>query len=301
MAPPPAATLGEINGKKRDYDMNVTAATQNPFGFGPNLFPGFGGQTLGAPTAAPLGVPAVGTSNFGADSSALSAEAQETQAILDQQREQVHLLTEAFAAALLGDGGGAGASSGSSQGASINSPFSGTATGAANGNSAAPASFAPIGGGGSAAPTGASSAAGSSSGTGSGNASEAVEIAKKYMGQKSGHINGMDNFTHAGGMTNNCADFVSACLANAGVYKKKEGDASVATLKKHLQEDGWKPVAKAQSKPGDVAIFNGSQHIELVSEAGGKNHIGSNNGGKSEQTITEDSGNWGKVEYLTKG
>ncbi len=282
--------------------MHVTAPTQNPLSFGSSLFPGFGGRTSGVPTAAPLGAPAVGGYNFGTDTSALSAEAQTSQALLAEQAEQVHMLTEAFAAALLGDGGGSGASSGASQAASLQSPFSGSGAGAANGNSAAPASFAPIsGGGGSAGSTGASSAAGSSSGTGSGNASEAVEIAKKYMGQKSGNINGMDNFTHAGGMTNNCADFVSACLANAGVYKKKEGDASVAVLKKHLQEDGWKTVQKAQSKPGDVAIFNGSQHVELVSEAGGKNHIGSNNGGKSEQTISEDSGNWGQVQYLTKG
>lgn len=137
--------------------------------------------------------------------------------------------------------------------------------------------------------------------SGSGSSSKAVDIAQQYLGQKSGNINNMSNFTHAGGMTNNCADFVSACLANAGVYKKKPGDASVRVLKQHLIEDGWRKVSKAQAKPGDVAIFNGSQHVELVATQGASKLIGSNNGGKSYQTVGYDSGNWGSVEYYTKG
>ena len=131
--------------------------------------------------------------------------------------------------------------------------------------------------------------------------SKAVDVAKKYLGRRSGSINNMKNFSHAGGVTNNCADFVSACLANAGVYKKKSGDASVATLKQHLLQQGWKKVSKAHTKPGDVAIFNGSQHVELVSKAGAKQLIGSNNNGQSYQTVTTNTPNWGSVEYYTKG
>ena len=136
---------------------------------------------------------------------------------------------------------------------------------------------------------------------GSGSGNNAAEIAKKYLGQKTGLINNMANFSHAGGMDNNCADFVSACLADAGVYKKKPGDASVATLKQHLVQDGWRKVSKGQTKPGDVAIFNGSQHVELVATNGATQHIGSNNGGTNVQKVSMDSGNWGSVEYYTKG
>ena len=158
------------------------------------------------------------------------------------------------------------------------------------------------GGGGGSYGSGATGATNASfSPSGGGSSSRAVDIAKQYLGQKSGTINNMKNFTHAGGMTNNCADFVSACLANAGVYKKKPGDASVRVLKQHLIEDGWRKVSKAQAKPGDVAIFNGTQHVELVATQGASKLIGSNNGGKSYQTVGYDSGNWGSVEYYTKG
>lgn len=132
--------------------------------------------------------------------------------------------------------------------------------------------------------------------------SSAVDIAKKYLGQKSGSISDLEGFTRTGQADNNCAEFVSACLAKAGVYKKKPGDASVRVLKQHLIEDGWKKVSKDQAKPGDVAIFNGTQHIELVAEAGGKQLIGSNNKGNANtQTVSMDAGNWGSVEYYSKG
>lgn len=141
-----------------------------------------------------------------------------------------------------------------------------------------------------------------SSDGGGGGASKAVDIAKKYLGQKSGHISDLPNFDRSGGMDNNCADFVAACLTNAGVYKKKPGDASVRVLKQHLIEDGWKKVSKAQAKPGDVAIFNGTQHIELVATQGAGQLIGSNNkGGGNVQTVSMGSGNWGSVEYYSKG
>jgi hypothetical protein len=161
-----------------------------------------------------------------------------------------------------------------------------------------------LGGGGSGASPAASGSptTGGSSSAPDGSGEKAAEIARSYLGRKSGEINNMANFTHAGGMDNNCADFVSACLANAGLYKKQPGDASVRVLKQHLKEAGWRTVSKAQAKPGDVAIFNGTQHVELVTKAGGTELIGSNNkGGGNVQYVGTDSGNWGSVEYLSKG
>lgn len=163
------------------------------------------------------------------------------------------------------------------------------------------------GGGGSASQSSASQGGGSSqqgstdtSGIdASGSGAKAVEIASSKLGQQSSEVK-MDNYTAAGGLDNNCADFVSACIADAGMYKKQSGDASVATFKQHLLEQGYKTVDKAHAQPGDVAIFNGSQHTELVAAQGATTLIGSNNGGTNVQHISKDSGNWGSVEYLHK-
>lgn len=154
---------------------------------------------------------------------------------------------------------------------------------------------------------GSSSATGSVSGAseaaaGGESGSKAVDIAKKYLGQKSGDIKDLQGFERTGQADNNCAEFVAACLTSAGVYKKKPGDASVRVLKQHLIEDGWKKVSKEQTKPGDVAVFNGNQHIELVAEKGGAQLIGSNNkGGSNVQSVNQGSGDWGSKEYYSKG
>ncbi len=149
---------------------------------------------------------------------------------------------------------------------------------------------------------GSSATGGVSGGIAGESGSKAVDIAKKYLGQKSGSISDLNGFTRTGQADNNCAEFVAACLSSAGTYQKKPGDASVRTLKQNLINDGWKKVSKEQSKPGDVAIFNGTQHIELVAEAGGKQLIGSNNkGGSNVQSVNMGPGNWGSVEYYSKG
>lgn len=135
---------------------------------------------------------------------------------------------------------------------------------------------------------------------GGGDTAKAVEIARQYMGQRTGSIQGLPGFTRNGQDNNNCAEFVSACLDKAGVYKKQPGDASVETLAQNLQKQGWKKVSKEQTKPGDVAVFNKSQHVELVSQPGGKELIGSNNRG-SVQYVGTDAGNWGSIEYYSKG
>ncbi len=153
---------------------------------------------------------------------------------------------------------------------------------------------------------GGSSAAGSSSdvassGASGGGAEASVAMAQKYVGNSAISLKGkLANYTAAGGTGNDCADFVSAILANTQGFKKKPGDASVATFKQDLLAQGWKKVDKAQSRPGDVVIFNGSQHTELVTKAGGKEAIGSN-GGATNQTIKTDSLSWGSQEFFQKG
>lgn len=133
----------------------------------------------------------------------------------------------------------------------------------------------------------------------SGSGGQAVAIAESKLGQQSSNVK-MANYTAAGGVDNDCADFVSGCIADAGMYHKEPGDASVATFKQHLQQQGWVEVPKAQAQPGDVAIFNGSQHTELVAAPGATKLIGSNNGGTNVQHISTDSGNWGTVQYFHK-
>ncbi|MBX3170976.1 MAG: hypothetical protein KF760_26450 [Candidatus Eremiobacteraeota bacterium] len=155
--------------------------------------------------------------------------------------------------------------------------------------------------GGSGASSASSSGGTETAGASGGGAAASVAMAQKFVGDSSISVKGrLDNFSAAGGTGNNCADFVSAILANTQGFKKKPGDASVATFKQDLLAQGWKKVDKAQSKAGDVVIFNGSQHTELVTKDGGKEAIGSN-GGATNQQIKTDSLSWGTQEYFHKG
>jgi len=120
-------------------------------------------------------------------------------------------------------------------------------------------------------------------GTATGNA--AVDQAKKFLGRNSIDIKGeLPNFTAAGGVTNNCADFVSSCLENAGLLKGHE--INVVHLEESLKKQGYVQVSREQSQPGDVWISDSAGHTELVAEAGGKTLIGSN--GSESQKISED-------------
>ncbi|MGV8122138.1 MAG: peptidoglycan amidohydrolase family protein [Candidatus Xenobiia bacterium LiM19] len=117
----------------------------------------------------------------------------------------------------------------------------------------------------------------------SGNA--AVDLAHKYLGRDSQSIKGeLPNFTAAGGITNNCADFVSSCLESTGRLSGHE--INVEHLEQSLKKQGYRQVPREQSQPGDVWISDSAGHTELVAEAGGKTLIGSN--GSSRQKISED-------------
>ena len=101
----------------------------------------------------------------------------------------------------------------------------------------------------------------------SGNA--AVDLAKKYLGRDSIGMKGdLPNFTAAGGVTNNCADFVSSCLESTGRLKGHE--INVEHLEESLKKQGYQQVPREKSQPGDVWISDSAGHTELVAEAGGK-------------------------------
>lgn len=174
-------------------------------------------------------------------------------------------------------------------------------SGSGSGSSVSQISNGGGGGGSSSGGGGGSDASMMSSSSTGGGAAASVDMAKKYLGQSAISLKGkLDNYTAAGGTGNDCADFVSGILANTQGFKKTGGDASVATFKTHLEQQGWKKVSKAQSKAGDVVIFNGSQHTELVTKDGGAEAIGSN-GGSTNQTIKTDSLSWGSQEFYHKG
>jgi len=80
----------------------------------------------------------------------------------------------------------------------------------------------------------------------------------------------------------NCANFVSACLEQAGQIKNGQHSNSVYGLQGNLDKDpNFKRVSLADAKPGDVVCMktNGGQHVVMF--AGMKNgkpqFIGSNN------------------------
>ncbi|MEO7199051.1 MAG: LysM peptidoglycan-binding domain-containing protein, partial [Dokdonella sp.] len=94
-----------------------------------------------------------------------------------------------------------------------------------------------------------------------------------------------------------CANFVSAVLEKSGLIKHSQRSDSVAQLNVNLRNDGWKPVAQSQAKPGDVVIIKGGgmSHTEIVaSNNNGKlTFIGSNNrNADGSQRISYDSGSW---------
>lgn len=85
------------------------------------------------------------------------------------------------------------------------------------------------------------------------------------------------------GTNNQCANFVSTFARRLGL---KGHYMVVQNLEKAMKKQGWKPVSAADAKPGDVWISD--SHTELVTgRANGKPRVtGSNNGGRSYQTVS---------------
>lgn len=124
----------------------------------------------------------------------------------------------------------------------------------------------------------------SSSGGGKGQA--AVDYARQFSGKDSISIKGkMKHFTAAGGITNNCADFVSSALESQGLVKGHH--INVKAFEQSLKKQGYRQVPAKQAKPGDVWISASRGHTELVATKGATRLIGSNNNGDHRQEITE--------------
>lgn len=179
-------------------------------------------------------------------------------------------LSNFLGAAPMGGGGGYGGGS-SGGGGYGGSPIS-TMT-----NSAAPALSGPPG-----AP-------------GSGQA--AVDLARKYLGRDSISLKGdMPHFTAAGGVTNNCVDFVSSALESQGLVKGHH--INVVEFEKQLKAQGWRQIPGNQAQPGDVFINSSRGHTELVATAGAGKLIGSN--GSARQRVSEHDNNPSQGVYYTR-
>lgn len=130
--------------------------------------------------------------------------------------------------------------------------------------------------------------------------SNAVDLGRRFLGQNSIDIKGkLPKFTAAGGQTNNCADFVSSLLENAGTLKGHF--VNVKGLESALKQQGWRQIPAAQAKPGDVWMNHSRGHVELVTQAGGTKTIGSNNDRPGHQVISERAKSPSSGIYYTRG
>lgn len=124
---------------------------------------------------------------------------------------------------------------------------------------------------------------------GSGSGSATVDLARKYLGQTTNHIKGLNNLDKSIGLNKNCANFVSACLQQTGRLQGHYNGCK--GLEAALKSQGWKQVPASQAQPGDVWFNAKRGHTELVEKAGNPpTLIGSNNGGDSIQEVSEDRG-----------
>ena len=128
----------------------------------------------------------------------------------------------------------------------------------------------------------------------------AVDYARQFNGRDSYTLKGqMNNFTAAGGKTNNCADFVCSALQSTGQLRGHF--VGVRALETALKQQGYRQVPAQQAKPGDVWISNSRSHTELVTAPGGTKTIGSNNIRQGFQRISERGKNPGSGVYYSKG
>ena len=112
----------------------------------------------------------------------------------------------------------------------------------------------------------------------------AVDVARQFLGRRSRDIKGeMPHFRAAGGLTNNCADFVSSALRSAGMLGGHE--VNCKRMEQRLIREGWRQIPAGQAGPGDVA-FNQSRGHVVLCQGGGK-MIGSNNVRQGLQYVTE--------------
>jgi hypothetical protein len=132
---------------------------------------------------------------------------------------------------------------------------------------------------------------------GGGSGADAVRLGQQFMHQSSRSLRGrLPNFQAAGGVTNNCADFVSALLQNTGRLKGHYN--KVSDLQTALGHQGYRRVSKSQAQPGDVWIRSDAGHTELVETPGATKLLGSN--GSAFQTIRESGAGSGYYYHLAR-
>lgn len=134
-------------------------------------------------------------------------------------------------------------------------------------------------------------------GPGDGSGQSTIDLARQFLGQRSKDVAGrMGPFSAAGGLTNNCADFVSSALVASGRLSRK--NVNCKSLERQLQREGWRQIPADQARPGDVAFNQSRGHVQLCQ--GNGRQIGSNNVRPGLQYITEGNMMRNSVVY-TKG
>jgi murein DD-endopeptidase MepM/ murein hydrolase activator NlpD len=142
-------------------------------------------------------------------------------------------------------------------------------------------------------------------GTNGGNAptGSAFDIAKSHLGKNAGSLkmekNGVGSDMEDWVPNNvNCANFVSACLEQAGLITNSQHDNTVKGLAAKLDKDpDFKRVSLQDAKPGDVVSMKVGSGQHVVMFAGWKDgkpqFIGSNNvNADGSQRITISSMNY---------
>jgi hypothetical protein len=134
-------------------------------------------------------------------------------------------------------------------------------------------------------------------------------VARRYLGDHESYLEYSGKLPMDRGVptSEDCANFVSACLERAGKIPARQHSDRVTDLRDNLLRDGWKetysgspggvPLSKA--KPGDVVCFDGPggafQHVEIFNGFvnGRPQFIGSNNIlPDGSQEISTDDGSW---------
>lgn len=140
--------------------------------------------------------------------------------------------------------------------------------------------------------------AGMGMGGAGGSGQAAVDYARQFNGQDSISLKGkMKHFTAAGGVTNNCVDFVSSALESQGLVKGHH--INVKSFEQELKKQGYRQVPASQAKPGDVWINHSRGHTELVATAGATKLIGSN--GSARQKVSEHNNRPGSGIIYQRG
>ncbi len=125
----------------------------------------------------------------------------------------------------------------------------------------------------------------------------AVDLARRYLGRDSIGLRGdMPHFTAAGGVTNNCVDFVSSALESQGLVEGHHTE--VKAFERALISQGYRRISGDQAQPGDVCMNASRGHTELVAAAGGTRLIGSN--GSARQRVSEHQNNPNTGVYYTR-